>query len=213
LHGVEVEWHDVLKDVSFSVGRGEVLAVVGANGVGKTTLLRVLAGIVPPSAGVVHVTGRLAPLIDLGGGFDGELTGRENVRMFASLLGLSRARTLAREASIAAFAELEEEMDLTVKNYSAGMVARLAFATATAVDPDVLLVDEVLAVGDESFRLRCLGRIAELRLRGACIVLVSHDLALVESQATSALLVEAGCIAVRGAAHDVVAAYRRTVLA
>lgn len=203
-----VEWRTVLRGLSFSVRRGDLLAVVGENGAGKTTLLRVLAGIVPPSRGRVRIQGTLAPLIDLGGGFDPELTGRENAALFASLLAPSIAGAAPDFPGIAAFAGIESDMDLAVRSYSTGMIARLAFATATATRPDVLLVDEVLAVGDEAFRARCLQRIEDLRRAGTCVVLVSHDLSLVESLATTALYLAHGRMARAGAVGEVLAAYR-----
>jgi ABC-type polysaccharide/polyol phosphate transport system ATPase subunit len=193
------------------VRRGELFGVVGANGAGKTTLLRVLAGIVPPSEGSVAVDGTIAPLIELGGGFDPELTGVENVRLFGSLLGMPSARLRAELPGIVRFAGLDDAIDVAVKTYSAGMIARLAFAVATAVEPEVLLVDEVLAVGDEEFRSRCVERIGGLRARGTSVVLVSHDLDLVERQADAAVYLDRGCIAACGAPRDVVAAYRKSV--
>lgn len=203
--------HTVLSDVSFRVCRGQLFAVIGANGAGKTTLLRVLAGIVPPSAGDVEVHGSLAPLIELGGGFDPELTGLENVELFGALLGLRLQRVREEMPAIVAFSGVGDAIDVAVKSYSAGMVARLAFATATAASPDVLLVDEVLAVGDEEFRSRCVGRIDALRAGGSSVVLVSHDLDLVEREADVALCLERGRVAAIGEPRDVVAAYRRSL--
>jgi len=208
-----VDWFDALADVSFDVPGGDVLAVVGPNGAGKTTLLRVLAGIVPPTRGQVSVRGRIAPLIELGAGFDPELTGDENVLLYGSLLGLSRGELVAKRDAIVAFAGLGDVMDIAVKNYSSGMVARLGFAVATAVSPDLLLVDEVLAVGDEEFRRRCDERIVELRAGGTTIVLVTHDLALVESHADHGVLLDAGRVVALGTAVEVADAYRRRAAA
>lgn len=205
----EVEMHTVLSGVSFRVCRGQLFALIGANGAGKTTLLRVLAGIVPPSAGDVEVHGSLAPLIELGGGFDPELTGLENVELFGALLGLRLRRVREEMPGIVEFSGVGDAIDVAVKSYSSGMVARLAFAAATAASPDVLLVDEVLAVGDEEFRSRCVGRIDALRARGSSVVLVSHDLDLVEREADVALYLERGEVAAIGDPRDVVAAYRR----
>jgi ABC-type polysaccharide/polyol phosphate transport system ATPase subunit len=207
----DVELHPVLTDVSLRVLRGQLFAVVGANGAGKTTLLRVLAGIVPPTSGAVAVRGSIAPLIELGGGFDSELTGIENVRLFGALLGLSLARIRDEMAAIVAFAGIGDAIDVAVRTYSAGMVARLAFAAATAAAPDVLLVDEVLAVGDEEFRARCVARIADLQSRGTSIVLVSHDLEFVERHADIALYLDHGRVGAIGAPGAIVAAYRRSV--
>jgi ABC-type polysaccharide/polyol phosphate transport system ATPase subunit len=199
---------DVLRSVSLDVACGEIFAVVGANGAGKTTLLRVLAGIVPPSRGAVEVRGRIAPLIELGAGFDPELTGEENVYLYGSLLGMSRDEVRDGYEEIVAFAELEESMDVAVKNYSSGMVARLGFSVATACRPDVLLVDEVLAVGDEAFRERCFERIESLRADGSSVVLVSHDLPMIDALASRAVLLDSGAVAAAGAARSVTAAVR-----
>ncbi|HYB98077.1 MAG TPA: ATP-binding cassette domain-containing protein [Candidatus Limnocylindrales bacterium] len=187
-----VEWFDALRDVSLHVARGGVTAVVGPNGAGKTTLLRALAGIVPASAGSVAVRGRLAPLIELGAGFDPELTGRENVFLFGVLLGRRLSELRRDYDSIVEMSGLADAMDVAVKSYSSGMTARLGFAVATAGEPDVLLVDEVLSVGDADFRSRCDDRIASLRSRGTAIVLVTHDMALVERVADDVLRLEAG---------------------
>jgi len=203
--------HTVLSGVSLRVCRGQLFAVIGANGAGKTTLLRVLAGIVPPSAGHVEVHGSLAPLIELGGGFDPELTGMESVELFGALLGLRLQRIREESPSIVAFAGVGDAIDVAVKGYSAGMIARLAFATATAASPDVLLVDEVLAVGDEEFRSRCVRRIDALRASGSSVVLVSHDLDLVEREADVALYLERGAVAAIGEPREVVTAYRRSL--
>jgi ABC-type polysaccharide/polyol phosphate transport system ATPase subunit len=186
-----------------------LVAVLGPTGAGKTTLLRVLSGIVPPAAGQVRVEGRIAPLIDLGAGFDPELTGDENVALYGSILGLTRAELRRRRVEIFEFAGLADVADVPVKAYSAGMVARLGFAVATCVPPGVLLVDEVLAVGDEAFRRRCFGRIAILQAAGTAIVLVTHDLGLAETWASRALHLDAGRQVAFGAAVDVVAGYRQ----
>lgn len=202
-----VEWFDALADVTFRVGRGQMLAVIGPNGAGKTTLLRAVAGIVPPSSGSIRVRGAVAPLIELGGGFDPELTGAENALLFASLLGASRKAVRTRLGSIARFAGLEDAMDVAVRNYSSGMVARLGFSVATELEPDVLLVDEVLAVGDEAFRARCRDRISTLRSRGASIVLVTHDLQMARDQADAALLLERGRVVALGSPEVVTSDY------
>ncbi len=207
--GIGVEWFTVLDQLSFEVAAGDLFAVVGPNGAGKTTLLRVLAGIVPPSRGNVVVGGRLAPLIELGAGFDPELTGRENVFLYGSILGIPLSTVGALYDKIVAFAGLADSMDKAVKNYSSGMTARLGFAVATCVVPDVLLVDEVLAVGDEEFRRRCFSRIAQLRADGTAVVLVTHDLDLVVREAGRGLYLNHGGQAAYGDAAAVVEAYRR----
>ena len=206
-------WFDALTEVSFEVESGEVFAIIGSNGAGKTTLLRVLAGIVPPARGEVTVSGRVAPLIELGAGFDPELTGDENLFLYGSLLGMSRRTLRARRDVIVEFGGLEEAMDIAVKNYSSGMVARLGFAIATEARPDVLLVDEVLAVGDEEFRRRCYRRIDQLRAGGSTIVLVSHDLELVSARADHGLLLDHGRVVAAGTAKEVVSAYQRACAA
>jgi ABC-type polysaccharide/polyol phosphate transport system ATPase subunit len=169
-----------LRDVSFSVNRGEMVGLVGANGSGKSTLLQVIAGIYEPDTGSVAVNGRLRALLELGTGFNSELSGRENIFLNASLLGLKRADIRRRFDGIVEFAELERFIDMPLKTYSSGMQVRLAFATAAHLDPEILLLDEVLAVGDDAFQRKCLGRIREIREGGAAIVFVSHDLLTIE---------------------------------
>jgi ABC-type polysaccharide/polyol phosphate transport system ATPase subunit len=203
-----ISWLDALCRVSFEARSGELVAVLGPNGAGKTTLLRVLAGIVPPASGRVRVEGRIAPLIDLGAGFDPELTGDENVALYGSILGMTRAELRRRRDEIFEFAGLDSVGDVPVKAYSAGMIARLGFAVATCVPPGVLLVDEVLAVGDEGFRRRCFERIAALKSVGTAIVLVTHDLGLAEAWANRALHLDAGRQVAFGAVGGVVAEYR-----
>lgn len=209
----DVEMLTVLDAVSLRVHHGELFAVIGPNGAGKTTLVRVLAGIVPPSAGTVRVRGALAPLIELGGGFDPELTGIENVRLFSALLGRGARQVREEIAGIMDFADIGDAGDVAVKTYSSGMIARLAFATATAAASDLFLVDEVLAVGDEDFRVRCVDRISTLRAGGASVVLVTHDLELVEREADVALYLDRGRVAALGRPDDVVRAYRRGLAA
>ncbi len=204
-------WVTVLDGVSFEVRRGGMLAVVGRNGAGKTTLLRALAGIVPPAAGDLQVCGRVAPLIDLGAAFDPELTGDENVELFATLLGMPLSQVRRRKRRVWEFAGLSGVEDVPLRNYSAGMVARLGFAVATEVDPDVLLVDEVLAVGDEEFRRRCFDRIDKMRAAGTAIVLVTHDLELARRQADEAIWLENGKVAARGSPADVCERYRSEI--
>jgi ABC-type polysaccharide/polyol phosphate transport system ATPase subunit len=203
----------VLKGVSMSVSPGSTFGVIGANGAGKTTLLRVLAGIIPPSGGDVCVRGRVAPLIDLGAGFDPELTGVENVLLFGSLLGVSAHDLRLEMDAIAEFAGLRAMLDVAVKHYSTGMIARLGFSVATAARPSVLLVDEVLAVGDEEFRSRCAARIRDLRLGGCAVVLVSHDLELVRREADECVLLRDGAVAVAGSPSEAVREYSRGVAA
>ena len=165
-----------LRDVSFDVAEGEFFALIGQNGSGKSTLLKVIAGILRPSEGVVRQRGRIAGLLELGAGFHPELTGRENVYLNAAFLGLSHRKTDAVYDDIVEFAELREFMDTQVKFFSSGMLVRLGFACAVHVDPEVILIDEVLAVGDEAFQARCLDRVRTFQKEGRTIVLVTHAL-------------------------------------
>lgn len=168
-----------LEDVNVEISRGESVALIGHNGSGKSTLLKVIAGILEPTGASVRVRGQVAPMIELGAGFDAELDGITNIRLSCMLMGLGRKEIEDRLERIVAFAELEDFIHLPVKNYSSGMQARLGFACATSVDPDLLLVDEVLSVGDANFSRKCLDRISELRANGTSVILVSHDPATV----------------------------------
>ncbi len=196
-----------LVGVSFQIEPGETFAIIGRNGAGKTTLLKVIAGIVSPTMGEVVVRGRVAPLLELGAGFEPELTGRENVYLYGSLLGFRNRYLASRLDRIARFAELEDYLDVPLKNYSAGMVARLAFAIATDDMPDILLVDEVLSVGDAKFQEKCRQRIEEFRRRGTSILLVSHDMELVNGLSRRALLLEEGRQVALGPAGEVTRRY------
>jgi ABC-type polysaccharide/polyol phosphate transport system ATPase subunit len=198
-------------DLSFEVASGEMVGVVGANGSGKSTLLKLLAGIVQPTSGRVSVSGRLAALLELGAGFHPEISGRENIEINGLLLGLSRRQIRERFDEIVRFAELEEFLDAPLKTYSSGMAVRLGFSIAAHSDPDVLLVDEVLAVGDEAFSHRCLEKFAEFERAGKTILVVSHDLALVSQRCRRALWLEKGRLAADGQAAETVARYRERV--
>jgi ABC-2 type transport system ATP-binding protein len=168
-----------LQDVNLEIGAGQTVGLIGPNGSGKSTLLKVLSGILAPTTGTVTVRGRIASLLELGAGFNGELTGRENIFLNAAILGLTRRETQRHLDDIVAFSELEPFIDNQVKHYSSGQYVRLGFAVAVHVDPDILLVDEVLAVGDESFQRKCLLKIAEYQQRGCTILFVTHALDLV----------------------------------
>jgi ABC-2 type transport system ATP-binding protein len=181
-----------LRDINVEIGRGQTVGLAGANGSGKSTLLKVLAGILRPTTGEVEVPGRVASLLELGAGFNGELSGRDNVYLNASLLGLSRRETDELFDSIVDFAELRHKIDDEVKHYSSGQYVRLGFAVAVHVDPDILLVDEVLAVGDEAFQKKCLAKIDEFRADGRTILFVTHSLDLIESMCDRVLVLEAG---------------------
>lgn len=201
-----------LRDVSFDVPEGAFLGLVGHNGSGKTTLLKCIAGILRPSGGTIRYGGRLAALLELGAGFHPELTGRENVFLNASFLGLTRRETEGVYDDVVAFAELEDFMHNQVKFYSSGMLVRLGFAVAVHVDPEILLIDEVLAVGDESFQRRCLERIQRFQAEGRTIVLVSHDLDTVREVCDHAVMLDHGRVYTEGAPETVVRALRHRLL-
>ena len=198
---------DALSDITFSVESNEAFGIIGGNGAGKSTLLRVIAGIIPPSRGEVITRGALAPIIELGTGFDGELSGRENVFFNGSLLGRSRAFMKQCEEEIIDFSGIAAHIDAPLRTYSTGMVARLAFAIATTIDAEIVLLDEVLAVGDAAFREKCAQRIRGFHSDGATIVFVSHDLESVRDLCTRAAWVEKGILRAIGPAEDVIAAY------
>ena len=189
------EPHWALREASFTLAGGEALGLVGANGAGKSSLLKVLARTTPPSAGRFRVRGRLASLLELGAGFHPSFTGRENVALAAQLIGLSARELRQREGAIVEFAELGAAIDEPLRTYSSGMAMRLGFAVATAIEPDVLLLDEVLAVGDLAFQRRCVDRILELKRRGAAIVFASHSLYDVRQLCERALWLERGRVA------------------
>lgn len=197
-----------LCDVSVSVSRGESVAFVGHNGSGKSTLLKVIAGIIEPPGATVRVVGRIAPMIELGAGFDGELSGRANIRLSCMLMGLTAREIDERIDQIIEFSEIGEHIDVPLKNYSSGMQARLGFACATSVDPDVLLVDEVLSVGDTNFARKCLIRIESLRDRGTTVVLVSHDEATVKRFCTRAYVLDSGRVVAQGTVDEAMTAHR-----
>ena len=200
-----------LDGVSFEVRAGETLGVIGANGSGKSTLLKLLAGIVRPTRGSVDVRGRLAALLELGAGFHPELSGRENVEITGLLLGLTKKEIAARFEDIVRFAGVEEFLDAPVKTYSSGMAVRLGFAIAAHSDPDVLLVDEVLAVGDEAFSHRALEKFSEFERAGRTLVFVSHDLPLVAERCRRAIWLEGGRLRADGPAPETVNRYRERV--
>jgi ABC-type polysaccharide/polyol phosphate transport system ATPase subunit len=198
-----------LRRVNLEANPGECLGLIGPNGSGKSTLLRILAGILLPSEGRALVRGRVAPMIELGVGFHGDLTGRENVYLNTSLFGLSRRETGRLYDAIVDFSELEDDfMDMPVKNYSTGMYMRLGFSIVVHLEADVFLVDEVLSVGDQEFQAKCLERIQALRAKGRTIVFVSHDLGLVERICDRALLLASGEVRGDGEPSRVLEAYR-----
>jgi ABC-type polysaccharide/polyol phosphate transport system ATPase subunit len=201
------ETFTAVRDVSFTVPAGRTLGVIGRNGSGKSTMLKLVAGITKPTAGTVRVNGRISALIELGAGFHPEISGRENVFINGIMLGLSKREIARRFDEIVDFAELREFIDAPVKTYSSGMYMRLGFAVAIHVDPDVLLVDEVLAVGDEGFTHKCLDKFAEFKRRGKTILLVTHALGLVERFCDEALWLDAGTMKGMGDPKRIVGAY------
>jgi len=201
-----------LREVSFTVRRGEAFGIIGANGSGKSTLLQIIAGILRPTSGSVEVNGRLSALLELGSGFSQEFTGYDNVYLNGSLLGLSRNEIDARFADIVRFADIGEFLTQPIKTYSTGMVLRLAFAVAAHVDPEVLIVDEALAVGDIAFRQRCMRKIHDLRARGTTILFVSHEASDVKALCERCLWLQDGTIQHIGESDDVVARYLSATL-
>jgi ABC-type polysaccharide/polyol phosphate transport system ATPase subunit len=198
-----------LKDVSVHVDPGSAVGLVGRNGSGKTTLLRLLSGIIKPTSGNVDVGGRIGSLLELGAGFHPDLSGRENVYLNGSIHGLKRAYVREQFDEIVDFAGLEEFIDLPVRTYSSGMYMRLGFAIASHIDADVLLLDEIFAVGDEQFQRKCFGKIFEFKQRGGTIVFVSHDAAAVERLCERAVLLRNGSVDFDGPTHDAIVRYRQ----
>jgi len=203
--------HLALDDIDLHVAPGEVLALIGPNGSGKSTLLKLIAGILKPTSGSVEVDGRVTALIELGAGFHPEISGRENVVINGMLLGLSRSEIEERLPAILEFADIVDFIDQPVKIYSSGMYVRLGFSVAVAVEPDILLIDEVLSVGDEVFTRRCLDRLVRMRHRGVTQVLVSHDLDLVAEFASRAVYLREGTVEADAPADTAVARYRSDV--
>jgi ABC-type polysaccharide/polyol phosphate transport system ATPase subunit len=206
---IEQMW--ALKDVSFSVGSGEMVGVIGNNGAGKSTLLALITGVLPPSSGQIHVRGRVAALLELGAGFHPDLTGRDNIFLNGSLMGIPESDLRRQFEDIVAFAEMDEFIDIPVKHYSSGMYMRLAFSVAIHVDPKILLVDEVLAVGDQNFQSKCLGRIHDLKNQGVTILFVSHSLDTVASLCSHVIWLEHGRVQLDGNVDQVLDAYRESV--
>jgi len=200
-----------LEDVSFEVKRGETVGIVGRNGSGKSTMLQVVCGTLNPTHGSVTVNGRIAALLELGAGFNPEFTGRENVYLNAAILGMNRQQVDERFDDIARFADIGQFINQPVKTYSSGMYVRLAFATAINVDPDILVVDEALAVGDEAFRRKCYARIEEIQDRGGTILFVSHGAQTIVQLCSRAILFDAGEVILQGEPRSVVSQYQRLI--
>src|SRR5437764_2605493 len=205
------KFFDSLHDVSLTIRHGETVGIVGANGAGKSTLLRVAAGIIPPSAGIAISRGTVAPVMELGTGFEAELSGRENIFFNGALLGFSRPYMRKRAEEIIAFSGIEPFIDAPLRTYSTGMVARLAFAVATAIEAETILLDEILAVGDAVFRRQCSARIERFVASGATVVVVSHDLESLQGLCSRVIWLSKGQIAADGVAADVISRYRASV--
>ena len=202
------EEFQALKKVSLEIKRGEILGVVGRNGAGKSTLMKVIARVLKPSEGRLRTTGYVSPLLELGAGFHPDLTGRENIFLNGTLLGHSNAKMESRFNEIVDFAELWDFIDAPLRTYSSGMAARLGFATATAFQPDILLLDEVLSVGDERFHQKCLARIEEFKAAGTTFVIVSHQSDFVRTKCDRALWLDRGKIRLVGEAGQVIEKYQ-----
>lgn len=201
------EWRTVLDDISFFVEKGEALALIGANGCGKSTMLKLLTKIMYPNSGKISINGRVACLIELGAGFHPDMTGRENIFINASIFGLSHKEIERRMDDIIAFSELETFIDNPVRTYSSGMYMRLAFSIAINVDADILLVDEILAVGDASFQAKCFAKMQELKANGVTIVIVTHDMDTVQSFCDRAIWIKDTRIAAQGDPQQTVQSY------
>src|SRR6266478_5872999 len=184
-----------LKDVSFEIKRGEVVGIIGRNGAGKSTLLKILSRITEPTEGYAEIRGRVGSLLEVGTGFHPELTGRDNISLNGAILGMRKAEIARKFDEIVAFAELEKFIDTPVKRYSTGMHMRLAFSVAAHLEPEILLVDEVLAVGDASFQKKCLGKLGQVSREGRTIVFVSHNMAAVKALCRKAILMKDGAVA------------------
>jgi ABC-type polysaccharide/polyol phosphate transport system ATPase subunit len=207
VQGDAVEEFWALKDISFELQEGEVLGIIGRNGAGKSTLLKVLSRITEPTTGRITLRGRVASLLEVGTGFHPELSGRENIYLNGAILGMTRAEIRKKFDEIVAFAEVERFLDTPVKRYSSGMYVRLAFAVAAHLEPEILVVDEVLAVGDSEFQSKCLGKMGEVSRAGRTVLLVSHNMSSIAALADRALLLDHGSVAVDGLVSDAVSAY------
>src|ERR1035437_3850788 len=196
-----------LQDVSFEVKEGEVLGIIGRNGAGKITLLKILSQVTTPTSGQIKIKGRIASMLEVGTGFHPELTGRENIFLNGAILGMTKAEIRKNFDSIVAFSEIEQFIDTPVKRFSSGMYVRLAFAVAAHLEPDILIVDEVLAVGDISFQKKCLGKMGDVAKQGRTVVLVSHQLNPIRRLCDRAVWMDKGVVRQLGPPHDVASAY------
>jgi len=200
-----------LRNISFEIKKGEIVGIIGRNGAGKSTLLKILSRITEPTSGVAEIHGRVGSLLEVGTGFHAELTGRENTYLNGAILGMSKKEIDRKFDEIVAFAEVERFVDTPVKHYSSGMYLRLAFAVAAHLEPEILLVDEVLAVGDLAFQRKCLGKMGDVAREGRTILFVSHSMAAIESLCTAAYLLENGCLVQSGTTKKVVDAYLASI--
>lgn len=206
---LEVQIIDVLKDASFQIEKGETVGIIGENGTGKSTSLKLISNILKPNAGEVIVNGKISSLLEIGVGFQPDLSGRENVYMYGSILGLSKSEIDERYDDIVKFAELSNFMDTPVKNYSSGMYMRLAFSVAVSVDPDILLVDEVLAVGDANFQKKCLDKIQSFKDEGKTIVFVSHDMGIVKKICDRVIFIKKGGFVIEDTTDRMIGLYMK----
>lgn len=197
-----------LKDISFEVRKGEVMGIIGRNGAGKSTLLKVISGILKPTEGQVTISGNIVPMLELGSGFDTDLTGRENIYLNGSILGYSEKFLQDKYDEIVAFSELEKFIDVPIRNYSSGMLMRLAFSIATVVNPEILIVDEILAVGDESFQAKSKTRMLELMGGGTTVLFVSHNLEQIREMCNCVIWMDGGRVKMFGETQQVCNAYK-----
>ncbi|MGA1980106.1 MAG: ABC transporter ATP-binding protein [Sedimentisphaerales bacterium] len=205
--GIDGEWFWALRDISFDVQQGEVLGIIGRNGAGKSTLLKILSRVTTPTKGVVKIKGRVASLLEIGTGFHQELTGRENIYLNGAILGMTKAEIKSKFDDIVDFSGLEKFIDTPVKRYSSGMYVRLAFAVAAHLEPEILLVDEVLAVGDVEFQKKCLGKMEDVAKEGRTILFVSHNMAAIRNLCQRTILIDKGELLMDSATSQVVAHY------
>lgn len=207
-HEVKYEKFWALQDVSFEVQKGEVLGIIGRNGTGKSTLLKIISGILKPTAGSVTVHGNIVPMLELGSGFDYDLTGRENIFLNGAILGYSKEFLMEKYDEIVEFSELGRFIEIPIRNYSSGMLARLGFSIATVVNPEILIVDEVLAVGDENFQAKSKARMMELMSGGTTVLFVSHNLPQIREMCNRVVWLEGGHVKMVGTAEEVCNAYK-----
>ena len=209
LHGrVAIEDYVAIKDLSFEIKKGETVAIIGKNGAGKSTLLKILARVIEPTTGSISITGSIAPMIALGAGFNAELTGRENILFYSSLLDRDISKVKPRIDEIITWAGIADHLDYQLRTYSTGMVARLAFSVATDEIPDILIIDEILSVGDGEFAIKSKQRLVEILDSGCTVIMVSHDLATVAELAQKVIWIEKGEIKMVGQPSEVIAAYQ-----